>query len=800
MERPLFLPLFSLITGLVTADIFLFFVPSALPCILLAACFPLLFLKQRSPFFICLALFFFSWGDLSLKPLLSYQPARNDIVQFASDRKVTIEGVLDSRPESTGRGYNIYLRCEKIYWKNGYSPVTGRILLYVGEGASGFLTGDRVRFISRINKPRNFGLPGEFDYVRYLAYRNVHVTAYVPETRDLILVRRNARYRLQSLTDMVAARIGRFVDSTVPGEEGSILKALLLGDTGNISEKTKEAYAKTGVSHILSISGFHVGIVSLFVFYLLSCLIGSSEFLLLHLNVRRLILLLTIPFVIFYLFLSGAAPATVRSVIMIMAYVAALMLERETHPLNSLMLAALIILVCSPPALFDISFQLSFLALWGIIVLVPLFAAPFKGGEGKIRYKLLIFLMVSTAATLATLAPVAYYFHRVSFTGLVANFFIVPLVGYGAVVLCFSALPFIFFFPLLAGLLLKTAALAVKASGCIINLFATLPAFPTLNPTLTDLLLFYLFLTCITFVSQKKRRFLLCGSLVVIFALIKSVTLLAAGNEKVLGITFFSVGQGESTLISFPNGRKMLVDGGGSLRDGGMDVGKRLLAPALWRKGVGRIDYVVLSHPHPDHLKGLLYVLENFPVGEFWESGIRTDADESRELTRILAEKHVPIHLINSAARPISVGDALIEPLAPFPHTPVQEEDVNDNSLVFRLKYGDFSMLFTGDIGPDTETFLVGHPECLSCTVLKVAHHGSRYSTSDAFLTAASPRIALISAGYGNSFGLPADRTLALLDRRGVKVFRTDLDGTIEVVAGKNGLKVSTCFPQGHFH
>jgi competence protein ComEC len=800
MERPLFLPLLSIITGLVTADIFLFFVPASLPYILLAACFPLLFLKKHSPFFICLALFFFSWGNLSLKPFLLHQPARNDIVQFASDRKATIEGVIDSRPGSTGMGCRIYLRCEKLYEKNGYTRVKGRILLYVGEGESEFLTGDRVRFISRVNKPRNYGLPGEFDYVRYLAYREVYVTAYVPDIRDLILVKRGACYRLQGLTDKVAAVIGRFIGARVPGEEGSVLKAVLLGDTGNISEKTKEAYAKTGVSHILSISGFHVGIVSLFVFYVLSRLFGSSEFLLLHLNVRRLILLLTIPFIVFYLFLSGAAPATVRSVIMILAYVAAMILERETHPLNSLMLAATAILVSSPPALFDISFQLSFLALWGIIVLVPLFAAPFKESEGKIQYKLLIFLMVSAAATFATLAPVAYYFHRVSFTGLVANFFIVPLVGYGAVVLCFSALPFIFSFPFLAGLLLKIAALLVKASSYVINLLATLPALPPLNPTRTDLLLFYLFLACITFVAQKKARLLLCGSLVVIFVLIKSVTFLATGNEKVLGITFFSVGQGESTLISFPDGRKMLVDGGGSLREGGMDVGKRLLAPALWSKGVDRLDYVVLSHPHPDHLKGLLYVLENFPVGEFWESGIRTDADESRELTRILAEKHVPIRLINSATKPISIGEAMIEPLAPVHHPSSPEEDVNDASLVFRLKYGAFSMLFTGDIGSNTEMSLAVHPECLSCTVLKVAHHGSRFSSSNAFLAAASPRIALISAGYGNSFGLPSGRTLALLSRRCIKVYRTDLDGTIEVLAGNNGLNVSTCFRQGHFH
>ncbi len=800
MERPLFLPLLSIITGLVVADQFLFFVPAAFPYLFLAASLSLLFLRKRPPFFVFLSLFFFSWGNLSLKPCLLHQPVPNEIVHFASDRKVTIEGVIDSRPESAGRGSRIYLLCERLYGKDGYFRVSGRILLFVGEGEREFLTGDRVRFVARVNIPRNFGLPGEFDYVRYLAYRDVYASAYVPDIRDLVLVKRGARYRLQGFTDKVAAAIGRFIGAAVPGEEGSILKAVLLGDMGGIPDKTKDAYAKTGVSHILSISGFHVGIISLFVIYVLFNVCRTSAYLLLHLNVRRLILLLTIPFIVFYVFLSGAAPATVRSVIMILAYVAVMLLEREIDILNSLMLVAMVILIYSPASLFDISFQLSFVALWGIIVLAPLFVAPFKNSDGTIMYRLLAFLMVSAAATLATFAPVAYYFHRVSVTGLVANFFIVPLVGYGAVVLGFSALPFIFCLPSLAGLLLKIAALLVKAAGYIINLLATLPALPPLNLSRTDLLLFYLFLACITFVAHKKARLVLCGLLVAAFVLLKSVSFATAGNEHVLGITFFSVGQGESTLISFPDGRNMLVDGGGSLREGGTDVGKRLLAPALWSKGVDRLDYVVLSHPHPDHLKGLLYILENFPVGEFWESGVRTDAEECGELKNILAEKHIPIRLMNCTTKPIIMGKVLIEPLAPVQRTSSRDPDVNDTSLVLRLKYGDFSMLFTGDVGSDTESSLVAHPERLTCTVLKVAHHGSRFSSSDAFLRAASPRIALVSAGYGNSFGLPAERTLSLLGRHGVKVYRTDIDGTIQVLAASSGLKVSTYYGQGHFH
>ncbi len=805
MERPMFLPLLSIISGLAVADLFLFFVPAGFPYLFLAASFPLLFLKRRLPFLVFLSLFFFSWGNLSLKPYLKHQHAFNEIVRFASDRKYTIEGVIDGRPEASEKGSRIYLRAERIYQGKDYAVVTGRILLNIEEGRGEYRTGDRIRFISRIREPRNFGTPGEFDYVRYLAYREVYSTAFVASDKDVILIRRNADYRLQGAIDAVAGRIGRFIGIHAPGEEGFILKALLLGDMGNISEETKDAYTRTGVNHVLSISGFHVGIVSLCIFYVLLFMAKSSEFLMLHVNMRRLILVITIPVILFYLFLSGAAPATERSVIMIVAYIAAMLLEREVDLLNSLMLAAMFILACSPAALFDISFQLSFLALWGIIVLTPILAAPFKRIEGTIPHKLAIFILVSASATFATLVPVAYYFHRVTLTGLVTNFFIVPLMGYGAVIVGFSALPFVFCCPPLAAILVKGAAFLVRISNLIINRLAVVPTLPLINPSRCDLLLFFIFLTIVTFVTWKKAKLLLCCSIVVLFISIKLAPSLYCGKEKGLDITFFSVGQGESTLIRFPDGKKMLIDGGGSLKEGGADIGKKLLAPALWRMGIDSLDYVVLSHAHPDHLKGLIFVAENFDVGEFWESGGHpVPGDEYDDLKRVLAKRHIPVRLISASTQAIKIGEVGLEPLSPCLANMASENgtnpDENEASLVFRLKYGDFSMLFTGDIGFDTERMLLGHPERLASTVLKTPHHGSRYSSSDEFLRAVSPRVALISAGYGNSFGLPSSRTLAHLQERRIKVYRTDLDGTIEVLKDKNGIKISTFNEEGHFH
>lgn len=792
MERPLVAPLFSVILGLSLAGIYSFYVPENLLVPLLAVIFLTIFLRSCILFIGFLSLLLLVWANLSLQPFVVPRLPPNHVARFITDEPLIVEGVIDSRPEATERGCKVYLRAERLFRDREVAAVSGRLLLYVGEGRTNWLTGDRVRFASRLQKPRNYGLPGEFDYERYLAYRSVYAATFVKTPADLILIREGVACRVQRTIDALAARIGRFIDASVPATEGAILRALLLGDMGYVPRGIKDAYSRTGVNHILSISGFHVGVISLFIFQIMMCAARTSEFLLLHLNLRRFILLLTLPVITFYLFLSGAAPATVRSVIMIGFYILALVLEREVDPVNSLMLAALFILALSPPALFDISFQLSFLAFWGLLVLTPLFMAPFQRITNGLPRKLLLFLMASAASTAATIFPVAYYFHRVSATGLISNFFIVPLMGYGAVVLGFSALPLIGVVPIFAKPLLLGAALLVKLSNVIITILANIPTLTFFNPGRLDLLLSYLVLAALTFVKNNRCRLACCAALSFLGA--SSLVLPSRDGAGKLMITLLSVGQGESTLITFPDGKRMLVDGGGSAREGGPDVGERLLAPALWKMGVRKIDYMVLTHPHPDHLQGLKYVAATFRVGELWEGPGTSVSQDYADLHRILFERQVPLRRIDAASPAVLLGGARIEPLAPI-FSPGgadradqrEDADLNDESLVFRLVYGEFSILFTGDIGMATEERLALHPEKLRCTVLKVPHHGSRYSFCAPFLAAAAPKIALISAGYRNSFHLPAPETVAALERRRIMVYRTDLDGTIQLLCGGSG-------------
>lgn len=588
---------------------------------------------------------------------------------------------------------------------------------------------------------------------------------------------------LKSYFDKMAMSIGEFIASRVPGTDGTIIKALLIGDSGDIPRELQDAYSRTGVNHILSISGFHVGIISLALFQFWFALSRLTPALLIYLNFRRVAFALSLPLVLYYLYLSGAAPATSRSVLMLGFVAAGMLLERETDHLNSLLLAASLLLLLDPATLYDISFQLSFLAIWGITVLTPVFTSLFDTVENSLCRKFLLFFSVSLAAVLVTLVPVAYYFQQATITGLLSNFIIVPLLGYGAVVSGFSSLPLIWVFPTAAGWLLMISAWLVKVSNWFILQLDRLPLFAVYIPSALEMPLLLTGLLVITLLGSNRKKLVVIVAVSALLLVMHIPVSPAAGG--LLKIDFLSVGQGESTLITFRDGKRMLIDGGGSFQESGWDVGKRLLIPALRRMGVERIDHLVLSHPHPDHLQGVRSVAETFPVGEFWEKGLPSESDDYRRFREALSRKKVPVRIFNSGIAPVEISGVRFACLSP-PAAP-EGGDVNESSMVLRLDVERFSALFTGDIGLATERYLLASSSKVGATLLKVPHHGSRYSALPDFFRAVAPSFALIGAGYGNSFGLPSREALQELAGLGCETYRTDLDGTVTIIVTGTG-------------
>lgn len=254
--------------------------------------------------------------------------------------------------------------------------------------------------------------------------------------------------------------------------------------------------------------------------------------------------------------------------------------------------------------------------------------------------------------------------------------------------------------------------------------------------------------------------------------------------------TFLSVGQGDCIFIRTPSGRTMLVDGGS---EGSRDIGYRLVEPFLRRQGVNRIDVLVLSHPHADHLNGLLAVVKDFNVGMVLDPAIPHPPQAYRDFLRTVQERGIPFRKA-VRGQVVDLGDGTKADVLNPPEERLvgTEDDVNNNSIVLRVTNGRSSIILMGDAGRAAEADILESAGSLKCDVLKVAHHGSNDSTSDAWLDAVNPEFAIISVGRDNSFGHPSRQVLERLSRRGIKVYRTDKDGAVQVLFAEGRPSVNT--------
>ena len=747
------------------------------------------FLPYSWLFSACTALFFFCWGMFALQPWLFPETFPYSIQTKASDRPITVEGVISERPSVAPEGSRLIVQVERVITGEQAEAVSGLLLLYVSEGDVSLLRGDRIRFASRVAVPRRLGLPGEFDYSRYLALQGVSATCRVASQNEIVLIRAAAEKSLQRTVDRIAGVLGDSIRRSIPDERvSSILTALLIGDQRRIPKDLADAYTRAGVNHILSISGFHVGIIAAFITALVIWFLTRLEYPALRWNVRRVALLIAVPAMLAYLFLTGSAPATARSVIMLAVFAVALFAEREHDAINTLLLAAFILVAINPPTLFDVSFQLSFISLWGILVAAPLIMKLTAPVKSRYLRAMIQFAAVSATASCVTLLPVLFIFKVASLNGILTNFLIVPLLGYGAVLAGFIVLPLLPLLPSLSPLLLWPAAALVTISNRFILWCTSLPVLTFHGITGWDMFFFLLFMTSMTFL-RRRVLLLFSGVLIPVTACALHIYVATAADGR-LHITMLSVGQAESMLLQLPGGSTLLVDGGGYLHDTGHDFGQRMLAPALGALHVGRIDKMIATHNHPDHIGGLPFVIKNFAVGEFLSG-----SDAPAEMRRELNKREVPQRTVAAGDIITLPGPVTVTVLSPArsQHAPADgdESSVNEQSLVFRLSYRNFSMIFCADAGFEAEQLMLAGRHELKSTILKVGHHGSRFSTSEEFLERVRPGLALISAGAGNRFGLPSARTVALLRSKGIPLYRTDRDGTIEVVTDGNSWSVS---------
>ena len=570
--------------------------------------------RRRSWAAVPLALFFCSLG-IAFYHLAATPPRDSGHIRaFIGERPLTVDGTVLAVSARPLERTNVDLRAELAGAEGIFAPVRGRLRLHLDGAADGIRPGDRIRFTARIRPPRLFGTPGEFDYPRHLAGRGIFVTASLDGASEIAnFGGTGGTARLEG----VRAAVARFIDAHLAATDAPLVKALVIGDKGALTPQQRQLLARGGVSHLFAISGLHLGLVALLLYTAALALYRRSETLLLGSPPQRALPFPLLPLLLAYLLLTGNALSTQRAFFMAAAGGLLMAGRRSSAPRRIVATVAFLILLVEPLALFEPAFQLSFAGVFGILVLLPRWQPRLAAWPKPLRWGGSL-LLTTAAATLATTPLVLAHFHLLAPAGLVANLFAVPAIGLLAVPAGLAGALLVPLWPAGAAALLQACATVVAAVLRGVEWLVGLPLLAGWQLYLAPLPLLGAALLCaVPFIAGRSRRTWLVRA----GLLAAAATLLLAPPTPpaALGVTALSVGQGDALLVTTPGGRHYLVDGGG-LPSETFDVGERLLAPALGRLGVRALEAVILSHDHPDHRKGLLHVLENFPVAAFWSA------------------------------------------------------------------------------------------------------------------------------------------------------------------------------------
>jgi competence protein ComEC len=680
--------------------------------------------------------------------------AGDHVARRALATPVTIEGRLAAEPVRWSAD-----RSRLVIDVDGYRdgvdrrPASGRIQLAIFGESPPLGEAQRITVEARLHRPVGFRNPGGFDYPAELR-------------RDGILLVGNARGdRIVPATPDAPPwpiAVKRWAVDTIrhhlPETSAALLAGLLLGERTALPRETDESFRRAGVYHLLAVSGFNVALVASSVFATLA-LVGVP---------RRGAALAAAVVLVGFALVVGGQPSVVRATVMGLLLLLSVLLERESQAMNALALAAILLLLWSPGDLRDPGFQLSFAATAGIVHVAPVVAKRLEELECPVW--LARGLGVSLGAQLAVTPIMIAVFHQLSIIGVLANLLVVPLaapattlgmlalaassVSSAVGALCFDAVW------LLLVALRAIVWIAAATPGAVLHL----PA-----PHWAAVVAWFGALALAPRVGHDRAVAWTAVALSCVAVGLSLWPWVAPGDGR-LRVVFLDVGQGDAIVIELPDGRRVLIDGGpGGARR--FDVGERIIAPFLWNRATRRLDVVALSHSDADHAGGLGAVLRHFAVGEFWENGMWSAGGE--ETRRALERARVPRRVLRGGER-LWLGEAVVTVLNPAGGLPA---DGNDASLVLRLDWRGVSMLFTGDLGWQGEERLRTRP--LAVQALKVAHHGSRFSSTAAFLHAARPVVAIVSAGARNPFRHPAPEALHRLEAAGARVYRTDRDGAV---------------------
>jgi len=782
----LFLAL-SLASGILLSSLLSFSLLTWISSLLISLAFAwLLFLlrKERQAFFIILISTFFLGAGLY--SFFNRNFDENSLRRLRLSNYADFYGTLYKSPSRGPDRDILFIKVEKAFYENKMEKIRGNLRITVPHSSESssplkLFVHDKIKVSARLLSSKGFRNFQASSLNAYLKSQNIHNRAFSKSALLVEKLESGKKYSPLRLVSVLRQSLQNKIENHFSSEtgvlsaQGAVLEALLLGERSRMDPAITQSLQKAGIYHLFAISGAHIAIISFFLFSLLK----------LSRVPTRLSYLFLIAFLFFYAFLVEGRPSVMRATIMAVAFLLGKLIWRNVSLLNTISISAFILLFFNPFSLFNVGFQLTFAATFSIILFFPKIINYFP----RLPFRISEIIVLSLTAQLGVFPFIASSFNRVTFSSLILNYAALPLVG--LIMACgYIFLPLSFASSFLAQLLAKGIDFLINLLVSCSHLFDKVPfiSYRIPTPHLITIIGYFLFFLLLLLPSKIRRQKLALTVLFLVF-----FTLLISypfpSVSKNLKLTFIDVGEGESILVEFPGRKKMLIDGGGH-PEGTFDVGEQVVSPFLWHKGIKKIDYLVLTHAHPDHLNGLIAVAKNFKIGEYWEAFSPLESDPYTEFKRSLSSSVSRKRYFRGHS--YQEKKVRIEVLHPEKGEPYVDTISNDHSLVLRLSCDQVSFLLPGDIGTDAEKMILGSSGEIKSQVLKSPHHGSRSSSTEAFLDSVSPEIVVISVGENNPYGFPNHEILERYKKIGAKVYRTDVHGAVEISSDGRTIIVRT--------
>lgn len=739
-----------------------------------------------------------------VRALTAFHPGADDISLVQRFGRVRLQGVVVSDVTASATAARFTMRVERIALAGDAERVaTGLVLVRqrLTRGPDVPRYGDRIvvaGYLDRIQSQRN---PGGFHAEAYYRRQGIRTQLEVTSGADCVRLGSGAApwALYQRISHTARESFLATAQHVLPPERAELLAGVVLGLQADLPPEVRSDFAATGTTHVLAASGMNVGILAA------GLTLGLG---LLGVGQRRAIPCATAA-TLFYTLAAGASPSVVRAFLMWTIFTGAHLLQREPDLMNALGAAALLQLVVSPGALYDVGFQLSYAIVLALALASPWIASFLRKEEDSPQAKrwweiplgwLVGTLLVTLVAQLAAAPITAFHFNQVPALGIAANVLIIwtcaPLMAIGLLVWLLGSLA-----PSLAGSLATLCAdPLLRWMQGVVHVAASMPlaSIPAPSPPgwlaltllLAVLVLVWAIAHCGKADAGGRARRSLVPLLIVLAAGSAAVWWLALRQvPEQLTVTFLDVGQGDAIVVQTKNGGTMLVDCGppGGTRG---DLGQRVILPALRSMGIMRLDVLALTHADLDHIGGAVSLLRRFPVERLVVSGAPASDLAYLRIMDTARQLRVPITEVRRGSRIWLSRSVSVEALHPPPGRISPARSDNYNSLVLSVRCGRTAVLLMGDADADAERTLLAASARLRADVLKLGHHGSRSSTTESLLAHVQPRYAVVSVGRRNPYGHPSQVVLDRLAKRGVQVFRTDTQGAIRVISDGTNVRL----------